>query len=117
MKPSLLELLTLHVAKRYLVFDMKRKVYITLSAVLLLIIVGCTLFIFIPNKTDKQLSAVCRVEGKAYYLLKVNKKDTEKREFNWKLVGGISMAVLTVAGISASVLGGKFDFNLPKKIL
>lgn len=24
---------------------------------------------------------------------KVNKKDTEKREFNWKLVGGISMAV------------------------
>lgn len=46
---------------------------------------------------------------------KVNKKDTEKREFNWKLVGGISMAVLIVAGISASVLGGKFDFNLPKK--
>lgn len=46
---------------------------------------------------------------------KVNKKDTEKREFNWKLVGGISMAVLTVAGISASVLGGKFDFKLPKK--
>lgn len=76
MKPSLLELLTLHVAKRYLVFDMKRKVYITLGAVLLLIIVGCTLFIFIPNKTDKQLSAVCRVEGKAYYLLKVNNKDT-----------------------------------------
>ena len=46
---------------------------------------------------------------------KVNKKDTEKREFNWKLVGRISMAVLTVAGISASVLGGKFDFKLPKK--
>lgn len=46
---------------------------------------------------------------------KVNKKDTEKREFNWKLMGGISMAVLTVAGISASVLGGKFDFELPKK--
>ena len=45
---------------------------------------------------------------------KVNKKDTEKREFNWKLVGGISMAFLTVAGISASVLGGKFDFKLPK---
>ena len=46
---------------------------------------------------------------------KVNKKDTENREFNWKLVGRISMAVLTVAGISASVLGGKFDFKLPKK--
>jgi hypothetical protein len=45
---------------------------------------------------------------------KVNKKDTEKREFNWKLVGGISMALVTVAGISAGVLGGKFDFKLPK---
>ena len=46
---------------------------------------------------------------------KVNKKDSEKREFNWKLVGGISMALVTVAGISTSVLGGKFDFKLPKK--
>lgn len=46
---------------------------------------------------------------------KVNKKDTEKRDFSWKLAGGISMAVLTIAGISASVLGGKFDFKLPKK--
>lgn len=62
--------------KGYLVFDMKRKVYITLGIVLLLIIVGCTLFIFIPNKTNKQLRAVCRVEGKAYYYLKVNNKDT-----------------------------------------
>lgn len=46
---------------------------------------------------------------------KANKKDTEKREFNWKLVGGISFAVVAVAGISAGVLGGKFDFKLPKK--
>lgn len=46
---------------------------------------------------------------------KVNKKDSEKREFNWKLVGGISFALMTVAGISAGVLGGKFDFELPKK--
>lgn len=46
---------------------------------------------------------------------KVNQKDTEKREFNWKLVGGISMALITVAGIGAGVLGGKFDFKLPKK--
>lgn len=46
---------------------------------------------------------------------KANKKDTEKREFNWKLVGGISFAVAAVAGISAGVLGGKFDFKLPKK--
>lgn len=46
---------------------------------------------------------------------KANKKDTEKREFNWKLVSGISLALVTVAGISAGVLGGKFDFKLPKK--
>ena len=46
---------------------------------------------------------------------KSNKKDSEKREFNWKLVGGISVALVTIAGISASVLGGKFDFKLPKK--
>lgn len=46
---------------------------------------------------------------------KANKKDSEKREFNWKLVGGISFAVAAVAGISAGVLGGKFDFKLPKK--
>lgn len=46
---------------------------------------------------------------------KVNKKDTEKREFNWKLVSGISFAIATVAGVSAGVLGGKFDIKLPKK--
>ena len=46
---------------------------------------------------------------------KANKKDTEKREFNWKFVGGISSAVVAAAGISAGVLGGKFDFKLPKK--
>lgn len=45
---------------------------------------------------------------------KASKKDTEKREFNWKLVGRISMALVTVVGISVGVLGGKFDFKLPK---
>lgn len=44
---------------------------------------------------------------------KVNKKDSEKREFNWKLVGGISFALMTVVGISAGVLGGKLDLKLP----
>lgn len=55
---------------------MKRKVYITLGIVLLLIIIGSTLLIFIPNKTDKQLNAICRIEGKAYYVLKLNNKDS-----------------------------------------
>ena len=44
-----------------------------------------------------------------------NKKDSEKREFNWKLVGGICFALVTVAGIGAGVLGGKLDLKLPYK--
>ena len=46
---------------------------------------------------------------------KANKKDSEKREFNWKLVSGVSFALVTVVSISVSVLGGKFDFKLPKR--
>ena len=45
----------------------------------------------------------------------VDNKDSEKRQFNWKLVGGISFALMTVAGISAGILGGKFDLKFPKK--
>lgn len=44
-----------------------------------------------------------------------NKKDSEKRGFNWKLVEGISFALITVVGVSAGVLGGKFDLKLPPK--
>lgn len=44
-----------------------------------------------------------------------HQKDSEKRQFNWKLVGGISAALIGVVGIGASLLGGKFDFHLPKK--
>lgn len=43
---------------------------------------------------------------------KSNKKDTEKREYNWKLISSISLALVTVAGISAAAFGGKFDFKL-----
>lgn len=46
---------------------------------------------------------------------KANKKDTEKREFTWKFMGSVSFALVTVVGISAGLLGGKFDFKLPKK--
>lgn len=46
---------------------------------------------------------------------RVNKKDSKKREFNWKLVGGISIALMIVAGINEGVFGGKFDLKLPKK--
>ncbi|MDU3324984.1 MAG: hypothetical protein E7F00_01405 [Streptococcus sp.] len=33
-----------------------------------------------------------------------------------KKIGTISTALVVVTGVSASVLGGKFDFKLPKKI-
>ena len=40
---------------------------------------------------------------------KANKKDTEKRAFNWKLIEGVCLALIAVAGVTAGVLGGKFD--------
>lgn len=44
-----------------------------------------------------------------------DKKDTEKKEFNWKVLGAASLVVLTAVGIGTAALGGKFDFKLPKK--
>ena len=45
----------------------------------------------------------------------VDNKDSEKRQFNWKLVGAASMALVTVIGVGAAALGGKVDLKLPKK--
>ena len=39
----------------------------------------------------------------------VDNKDSEKRQFNWKLVGAASMALVTVIGVGAAALGGKVD--------
>ena len=61
------------------------------------------------NKDTEIRSQEKEIEDRA------NKKDTEKRDFNWKLVAGISFALVTVIGISAGVLGGSFNFKLPKK--
>lgn len=44
-----------------------------------------------------------------------HQKDSEKRQFNWKLVGGMSAVVIGVIGVGASLLGGKIDFHLPPK--
>lgn len=44
-----------------------------------------------------------------------DKKDTEKKEFDWKVLGAASFVVLTAVGIGTAALGGKFDFKLPKK--
>ena len=46
---------------------------------------------------------------------KANKKDTEKRAFNWKIVEVASFTLVAGIGVAASILGGKFDFKLPKK--
>lgn len=42
-------------------------------------------------------------------------KDSEKRNFNWKLMSTISASLVLMVGIGAGVLGGKIDFKLPKK--
>lgn len=63
---------------------------------------------------DKKDSEI-RIEQEKPCEENANKKDKEKREFNWKLIGTVSMALITVVGVSAGVLGGKFDFKLPKK--
>lgn len=50
------------------------------------------------------------VEESAY------QKDSEKRAFNWKLAGGVSLAVITVVGGGVALLsGGKFDIKPFKK--
>ena len=57
-------------------------------------------------------------EGRAQQeriLSTVDNKDSEKRQFNWKLVGAASMALVTVIGVGAAALGGKVDLKLPKK--
>lgn len=42
-------------------------------------------------------------------------KDSEKRMFNWKVIGGASFIVLTAVGIGTAMLGGKFNIKLPIK--
>ena len=42
-------------------------------------------------------------------------KDTEGKQFNWKIVGSAAAAVVVVLGIGASLLGGNSDFHLPSR--
>lgn len=44
-----------------------------------------------------------------------DKKDSEKRMFNWRVIGKASTLVLIAAGIGTAMLGGKFDVKLPVK--
>ena len=45
----------------------------------------------------------------------VDKKDSEKRFFNWKTIGIASALVTIAVGVGTAVLGGEFDFKLPSK--
>ena len=45
----------------------------------------------------------------------VSEKDSEKREFNWKLLSAASFVLVGALGVGAAVLGGKFDLKLPMK--
>ena len=60
-------------------------------------------------------------EEKKYYLdnmieivRMVEKKDSENKLFYWKIIGAGTVAVISIIGLSAAVLGGKIDIDLPK---
>lgn len=63
-------------------------------------------------------------EEKKYYIEKMmeiakmaESKDAENKEFNWKMISLGTLAVFTVVGIGASVLGGSANIKLPKSKL
>lgn len=47
---------------------------------------------------------------------KAAKKDSENKHFNWGLAALGTVAIATVVGVAASVLGVKVDFHSPDKI-
>jgi hypothetical protein len=60
-------------------------------------------------------------EEKKYYIDKMmeiakmaESKDTENKGFNWKMISLGTLAVFTVVGIGASILGGNTNIKLPK---
>lgn len=60
-------------------------------------------------------------EEKKYYIEKMmdiakmaESKDTENKEFNWKTISLGAIAVFSVVGIGASILGGNTNIKLPK---
>ena len=60
-------------------------------------------------------------EEKKYYIEKMmeiakmaESKDTENKGFNWRMISLGTLAVFTVVGIGASILGGNTNIKLPK---
>ena len=63
------------------------------------------------SKHDQQV-----FDKEKYYEDKADKKDSEKRQFNWKLVGVASTIVLGLASVTVAALtGGDVKFKLPSK--
>ncbi|KGK87385.1 hypothetical protein [Clostridium sp. HMP27] len=85
-----------------------------------------------PNLTQEQQKEIIDREMEIFHLVDkkdteireqemetarmADKKDSEKKEFNLKTLRVASFVVLTVVGIGAAALGGKFDIKLPKKL-
>ncbi|MBC2398741.1 MULTISPECIES: hypothetical protein [Clostridium] len=60
-------------------------------------------------------------EEKKYYIEKMmeiakmaESKDSENKGFNWRIIAAGTLAVLTVVGVGASIIGGNTNIKLPK---
>lgn len=67
---------------------------------------------------DKDISAEERekiLEREMEIVRMANKKDTESRDDNWKLLSLGSFVTILAIGVGAVALSGKFNIKLPKK--
>ena len=62
---------------------------------------------------DKKDEEIRKAEMEAVQI--ADKKDSEKRAFNWKTLAAVSTTLVAVLGIGGAMLGGNFNFKLPKK--
>lgn len=55
-------------------------------------------------------------EEHKYYKNKASEKDSENKQFNWKMLGVASVAVASLVGVGVAALsGGEFKLKLPSK--
>ena len=55
-------------------------------------------------------------EEHKYYENKASEKDSENKQFNWKMLGVASVAVASLVGVGVAALsGGEFKLKLPSK--
>lgn len=55
-------------------------------------------------------------EEQKYYENKAYEKDSEKKQFNWKILGTASVAVISLVGVGVAALSGSdFKIKLPNK--